>query len=120
MKIEFFGATKTVTGSMHLLSVNGKRFLLDCGLYQGRRKESYERNKNFPFDASTIDAVVLSHAHTDHAGNLPNLIKNGFSGPIYATSATIDLCNIMLVDSAHIQERDVEFVNKRLKKEASQ
>lgn len=116
MKIEFFGATKTVTGSMHLLSVNGKRFLLDCGLYQGRRKESYERNKNFPFDASTIDAVVLSHAHTDHAGNLPNLIKNGFSGPIYATSATIDLCNIMLVDSAHIQERDVEFVNKRLKK----
>ena len=116
MKVEFLGAAQTVTGSMHLLSINDKKILLDCGLFQGRRKETYERNKNFSFDPTKIDAVVLSHAHTDHAGNLPNLIKNGFNGPIYATSATIDLCNIMLTDSAYIQERDVEFVNKKLRR----
>jgi metallo-beta-lactamase family protein len=89
---------------------------LDCGLYQGKRSESYERNRNFPFNPAEIDAVILSHAHIDHAGNLPNLVKNGFHGPIYATSATRDLCNIMLYDSAYIQERDIEFVNKRHEK----
>lgn len=113
MIVQFFGAARTVTGSMHFLNVNGKNLLLDCGLFQGRRAETYERNKNFPFDASTIDAVVLSHAHIDHAGNLPNLVKNGFSGPIYCTPATADLCRLMLMDSAHIQEKDTEFVNKR-------
>jgi metallo-beta-lactamase family protein len=96
--------------------VNGSRILLDCGLFQGRRTEAFERNKNFPFDASDIDAVVLSHAHIDHAGNLPNLVRSGFKGPIYATSATRDLCNVMLFDSAYLQERDVEFVNKQHKK----
>lgn len=120
MIIQFLGAARTVTGSMHLISVNGSRILLDCGLFQGKRAESYERNRNFPFNPSEIDAVVLSHAHIDHAGNLPNLVKNGFHGPIYATSATRDLCNIMLYDSAYIQERDIEYVNKRhLKKHES-
>lgn len=98
---------------MHLVSVNGSRLLLDCGLFQGRRAESYERNRTFPFDASTIDAVILSHAHIDHAGNLPNLVRSGFSGPIYATSATRDLSDVMLHDSARIQERDAEFVSKK-------
>jgi metallo-beta-lactamase family protein len=113
MIIQFLGAARTVTGSMHLISVNGTRILLDCGMFQGKRAEAYEHNRNFPFDASKIDVVVLSHAHIDHAGNLPNLVKNGFRGPIYATSATRDLCNIMLYDSAYIQERDIEYVNKR-------
>jgi metallo-beta-lactamase family protein len=116
MKIQFLGAAQTVTGSMHLISVNGGRVLLDCGLFQGKRAEAFERNKNFPFDAADIDAVVLSHAHIDHAGNLPNLVRSGFRGPIYATSATRDLSNVMLFDSAYLQERDVEFVNKQRKK----
>lgn len=113
MELQFLGAARTVTGSMHMLRVNGKQILLDCGMFQGRRAETYERNKNFPFDASTIHAVVLSHAHIDHAGNLPNLAKNGFRGKIFCTPATADLCRIMLMDSGHIQEKDVEFVNKR-------
>ncbi len=113
MQIQFWGAAQTVTGSMHLLSVNGHNLLLDCGLYQGKRKEAFERNRNLPFDASEIDAVVLSHAHIDHSGNLPSLVKAGFTGPIYATSATRDLDAYMLLDSAHIQESDVAYVNKR-------
>jgi len=113
MELQFIGAARTVTGSMHLVRANGKQILLDCGMFQGRRADTYERNKNFPFDASSIDAVVLSHAHIDHAGNLPNLVKNGFRGNIYCTPATADLCRIMLMDSGHIQEKDVEFVNKR-------
>ena len=116
MKIQFLGAAQTVTGSMHLLTVNGNRILLDCGLFQGKRAEAFESNRSFPFDPSEIDAVVLSHAHIDHAGNLPNLVRNGFNGPIYTTSATRDLSKIMLFDSAYLQERDVEFVNKRHKK----
>ncbi|HTY35690.1 MAG TPA: MBL fold metallo-hydrolase [Bacteroidota bacterium] len=116
MKIQFLGAAQTVTGSMHLVTVNGSRILLDCGLFQGKRAEAFERNKTLPFDASTIDAVVLSHAHIDHAGNLPNLVKSGFKGPIYTTSATRDLSKVMLFDSAYLQERDVEFVNKQHKK----
>jgi metallo-beta-lactamase family protein len=116
MEIQFLGAARTVTGSMHMISVNGTKILLDCGLFQGKRSESYEKNRNFPFDPSKIDAVLLSHAHIDHAGNLPNLVKNGFSGPIYATKATTDLCNIMLYDSAYIQERDIEYVNEKRKK----
>lgn len=115
MTLQFLGAAQTVTGSMHLVSVNGSRILLDCGLFQGRRAEAYERNRSFPFDASKIDAVVLSHAHIDHAGNLPNLVKSGFQGPIYATAATRDLCQIMLYDSAYLQERDLAFLRKRKK-----
>ncbi len=117
MKIQFIGAAQTVTGSMHLLHVNGKKLLLDCGLYQGKRKEAFEINRNFPFDPSGIDALILSHAHIDHAGNIPNLIKNGFSGNIYTTPATVDLCSIMLKDSAYLQERDVKFVNKKRSKQ---
>ncbi len=116
MVIQFLGAARTVTGSMHLVSVNGTRILLDCGMFQGRRSEAYDRNRTFPFDPSNIDAVILSHAHIDHAGNLPTLVKNGYHGPIYATSATRDLCNIMLYDSAYIQQRDIEYVNKRRQK----
>ncbi|MCI0708050.1 MAG: MBL fold metallo-hydrolase [Ignavibacteriae bacterium] len=116
MRLQFLGAARTVTGSMHYLSVNGKRLLLDCGLFQGRRAEAFERNRSFPFDPSTIDAVVLSHAHIDHAGNLPNLVRHGFRGSIYCTPATKDLCGVMLYDSAHINERDVEYMNKKLKK----
>lgn len=115
MIVQFLGAAQTVTGSMHLVSVNGSRILLDCGLFQGRRAESYERNRTFPFDPSKINAVILSHAHIDHAGNLPNLVKSGFTGPIYSTGATRDLCQVMLYDSAYLQERDIEFLNKRRK-----
>src|SRR5574341_472829 len=113
MKLTFWGAARTVTGSMHEVAVNGKRYLLDCGLYQGRRKEAFERNIIFPFPPSSVEAVGLSHAHIDHSGNLPTLVKNGFAGPIYATAATTDLCDAMLRDSAHIQEKDALFVNKR-------
>ena len=113
MNIQFFGATNDVTGSMHLVTVKNKKILLDCGLYQGKRKESYDRNKHLPFDPSTIDSLVLSHAHIDHSGNIPQLVKNGFEGNIYCTHATRDLAGVMLRDSAHIQEKDIEYVNKR-------
>jgi metallo-beta-lactamase family protein len=113
MRITFHGAARTVTGSQHLIEVNGTRILLDCGLYQGRRAESYERNRNLPFDISEIEAVILSHAHIDHSGNLPNLVKNGYRGPIYATPATCHLANIMLMDSGHIQELDAETMSRK-------
>jgi metallo-beta-lactamase family protein len=98
---------------MHHVETGGKKFLLDCGLYQGRRQEAFERNSHFPFPAISIDSVILSHAHMDHSGNLPTLVRNGFRGPIYTTSATIDLDLAMLADSAHIQQSDAEFCNKR-------
>ncbi len=113
MQVQFLGATRTVTGSMHLLSINGHKLLLDCGLCQGKRKEAFETSRNLPFAGSEVDAVILSHAHIDHSGNLPSLVKAGFSGSIYATSATRDLAAYMLLDSAHIQESDVAYVNKR-------
>jgi metallo-beta-lactamase family protein len=113
MKITFWGAARTVTGSMHHVETGGKNFLLDCGLYQGRRAEAFERNSHFPFPVSSIDSVILSHAHMDHSGNLPTLVRNGFAGPIYTTPPTIDLCLAMLADSAHIQQSDAEFCNKR-------
>lgn len=113
MKLQFLGAVRTVTGSMHLLTVNGTRILLDCGLFQGRRKESFERNRNLPFDARIIDTMILSHAHIDHSGNIPSLVKNGFKGNIYATPATRDLCSAMLRDSGHIHEQDAYYVNKK-------
>jgi len=113
MKLKFCGAAGTTTGSQHLLEVNGKRILLDCGLYQGSRKEAYAINCGFPHYApAAVDVVILSHAHIDHSGNLPNLTKHGFTGNIYATDATRDLCQVMLADSARIQAGDIEWLNK--------
>jgi metallo-beta-lactamase family protein len=111
MKISFLGAAQTVTGSQHLIQVNGYKLLLECGLYQGKRKDFYERNANFPFEPAQIDAVILSHAHIDHSGNLPNLVKRGFSGRIYATPATAHLADLMLRDSGHVQEAQAENIN---------
>jgi len=113
MELTFHGAVRTVTGSQHLIKVNGKTILLDCGLYHGSRQDAFERNQNLPFDASQVDAVVLSHAHIDHSGNVPNLIKSGYRGDIVCTYATRDLCAIMLRDSAKIQQYDVEWLNKK-------
>lgn len=112
MFLEFWGAARSTTGSMDLLGIDGKRLLLDCGLFQGRREETWRRNKDFPYPPMGFDSVVLSHAHIDHSGNLPNLSKQGFKGKVFATSATTDLCQVMLRDSAHVQERDIEYVNK--------
>ncbi|MFN2188509.1 MAG: MBL fold metallo-hydrolase RNA specificity domain-containing protein [Candidatus Promineifilaceae bacterium] len=116
MKIQFHGAVRTVTGSQHLLTVDDKKILLDCGLYQGSRKQSYERNQNLPYDAASVDVLILSHAHIDHSGNIPNLVKSGFQGDIICTYATRDLCAIMLRDSAKIQSYDVEYLNKKREK----
>lgn len=113
MEINFWGATRTVTGSMHELRQGNRSILLDCGLFQGRRSEARDRNCCFPFEARSIDRVVLSHAHIDHSGNLPNLVRQGFHGPIHATPATQDLCRAMLLDSAHIQEKDAEYLMRR-------
>lgn len=113
MRINFHGAAHTVTGSQHLLEINGSKLLLDCGLYQGRRADTYERNLNFHYDPKTVDAVILSHAHIDHAGNLPNLTKQGYEGNIFATRATADLGSLMIRDSGRIQESDAQFVNKK-------
>ena len=113
MRIFFAGAARTVTGSQHLLEFDGTRLLLDCGLYQGRRRESNERNRNLPFDPRVVDAMILSHAHIDHAGNIPTLVKQGFRGSITCTPATRDLCSVMLRDSARIQEADAEFINRK-------
>lgn len=113
MKLTFWGAARTVTGSMHEVAANGRRYLLDCGLYQGKRKDARAVNDNFPFAPPGIEAVVLSHAHTDHTGNLPTLVRHGYRGPIYCTPATADLCAAMLPDSAHIQEKDALFLAKR-------
>jgi metallo-beta-lactamase family protein len=117
MRIQFFGATRTTTGSVSLIELNGQSWLLDCGLFQGRRGESIERNRNFPFDPKRLDGVILSHAHIDHCGNLPNLCRQGFQGNIYCTFATRDLASIMLEDSAEIQRDDAAFVSKKRAKQ---
>jgi metallo-beta-lactamase family protein len=117
MKITFYGAAHTTTGSMHLLEANGKRILLDCGLYQGNRKEAFEKNRKLPIDPQTIDYVILSHAHIDHSGNLPQLVRQGFRGRVFARSSTTDLCDIMLRDSCFLQKRDLEYINKKRKKD---
>src|SRR5436190_471582 len=113
VKITFWGAARTVTGSMHEVAVGGQRFLLDCGTYQGKRQLAREINSKLPIPARDIEAVMLSHAHIDHSGNLPSLVKNGYSGPIYTSPATADLCDPLLQDSGHIQEKDAMFLNKR-------
>jgi len=116
MKLTIYGAAQTVTGSKYLLEINNQRLLLECGLFQGKRSKTYDYNLNFDFDPASIDAVILSHAHIDHSGNLPNLVKKGYRGPIYATDATRDLADIMLKDSGHIHEYDVKYVNKKRRK----
>ncbi len=113
MKITFYGAARTTTGSMHLVATDHQRILLDCGLYQGRRAEAFERNARLPFDPKSITHVVLSHAHIDHSGNLPTLVKNGYAGEIHCTTATRDLATLMLRDSAHIQEQDAAYLNQK-------
>jgi metallo-beta-lactamase family protein len=118
MRLQFFGAARTVTGSKHLLTLDsGKKILLDCGMFQGRGKDTFTKNSQFPFTPGEVDYIVLSHAHIDHSGVLPKLVKEGFRGNIYCTSGTADLCEIMLLDSAHIQVSDAEFINKRRKEE---
>ena len=113
VEIQFSGAAREVTGSCHIVRAAGKTILLDCGLFQGRRKESAEKNKHLPLPTAEIDAIVLSHAHIDHAGRLPFLVHEGYRGRIHCTGATKDLCAIMLADSAHIQEKDAEFLTRR-------
>ncbi|MCG3196170.1 MAG: Ribonuclease [bacterium] len=113
MHIQFMGAVREVTGSMHILTVQGKRILLDCGFFQGKRSESNRLNRELPFDPKSIDVMVLSHAHIDHTGSIPTLVKNGFKGVIYTTFATRDLCSLMLMDSAYIQVKDAEFYNRK-------
>lgn len=113
MKLTSHGAALEVTGSRHLLEVNGKKILLDCGLFQGHRKDAFEKNSHFDFDPAEIDSVVLSHAHIDHSGNIPTLVKRGFTGIVYCTEATESLCNVMLLDSAYIQESDAEYMSRK-------
>jgi len=114
MTIRFYGAARTVTGSKHLITLdNGKNILLDCGFFQGHGADTDGMNRNFLFDISKVDVMVLSHAHIDHSGNIPNLVKQGYKGKIFCTEPTRDLCTIMLADTAHIQENDASYINKR-------
>src|SRR6186713_3220806 len=116
MKIAFHGAARTVTGSEHLLTLNnGKKILLDCGMFQGMGKETDAMNEDFGFDAATVTYMILSHAHIDHTGLIPLLVKRGFKGKIYCTPPTLDLTEILLLDSAKIQEDDVKYINKKRK-----
>ncbi len=117
MHIEFYGAASGVTGSCHILRANGKTILLDCGLIQGRREEMEKNRTPFPFSPNEIDAVVLSHGHIDHSGRIPLLVKQGYQGPIYTQNATADLLSILLQDSAHLQEKDAQYKNKKLKRQ---
>ena len=113
MRLEFFGAAGEVTGSCHILHVGGRRVLLDCGLIQGSRRDEARNADPFPFDASKIDAVVLSHAHLDHCGRLPLLVKRGFRGPVFAQEAACELTAILLADAAYLQQRDAEYRSRK-------
>lgn len=117
MKLTFYGAAHTTTGSMHLIEACGKRILLDCGLFQGHRKEAFEKNRNLPIDPKTIDYVILSHAHIDHSGNLPQLVRQGFRGRVFARQSTVELCDVMLRDSCFLQKRDLDYINKKRKRD---
>ena len=120
MKIAFHGAARTVTGSKHLITLqNNQKILLDCGMFQGLGKETDAMNRNFGFDASEVDVVILSHAHIDHSGLIPKLANEGFTGKIFCTPATKDLAAILLEDSAVIQRADTKFINKRKSKTRS-
>ena len=116
MKITFYGAARTVTGSCHMVETNNKKFLVDCGMFQGSLTDQMLNYEDFPFNINEIDFVILTHAHIDHAGRIPKLYIQGYTGPIYATKATVDLCRIMLPDSGHIQEKEIEWVNKKRKR----
>ena len=118
MHVSFYGAVREVTGSMHLIATQQDRILLDCGMFQGRRQESREKNKVMPFDPRILTNVVLSHAHIDHSGRLPLLIRNDFAGRIICTRATAAACEYLLPDSAHIQESDAEYLNYKLVRSA--
>ncbi|MEJ2282114.1 MAG: MBL fold metallo-hydrolase, partial [Desulfobacterales bacterium] len=118
MHVSFYGAVREVTGSMHLITTGQDRILLDCGLFQGRRQESKEKNKVMPFDPRILTNVVLSHAHIDHSGRLPLLTRKDFTGRIIATRATAAACEYLLPDSAHIQESDAEYLNYKLVRSA--
>ncbi|HEU4695580.1 MAG TPA: MBL fold metallo-hydrolase, partial [Sphingomicrobium sp.] len=112
LQLTFLGAAGTVTGSRHLVESNGRRLLVDCGMFQGLRELRELNWQDFPVAPSTIDAVVLTHAHLDHSGYLPRLVRHGFAGPIYATGATLDVARLILLDSAHLQEKDADFANR--------
>lgn len=121
MKIQFLGAAQEVTGSKHLITLkDGKQILLDCGMFQGRGKESAQRNRHLGFDPISVNYLILSHAHIDHSGLIPLLVKQGFKGKIFCTKATYDLCSIMLADSAHIQQYDAEYLNKKREAEGKE
>jgi metallo-beta-lactamase family protein len=113
MKLRFLGGVGTVTGSKHIIEVDNKRLLLDFGLFQGHRQEAREINSSIPFELNSVESMILSHAHIDHSGNIPTLAKNGYKGTVYTTFATRDICALMLRDSAHIQEKDAEYLNKK-------
>ena len=117
MKLKFCGAARTVTGSSHLVTLDdGFRILLDCGLFQGHGKDIWDLNNDWLFDPASVDMLILSHAHIDHTGRVPKLVRDGFKGTIVSTHATRSLCSIMLMDSAYIQIRDVEYYNKKIRK----
>ena len=114
MKISFHGAARTVTGSKHLLHLNsGKQILLDCGMFQGMGKDTVTLNSNWGFDPRAVTYVIISHAHIDHIGLLPKLVKDGYRGKIYCTPPTAELAELLLLDSARIQEADIQYVNKQ-------
>lgn len=119
MKIKFFGAIREVTGSKFIVE-SKNRFLVECGLYQGKREKSFELNKNLPFNPKDLDFMILSHAHIDHSGNIPNLIKSGFDKDIITTKPTLELLNYLLPDSGHIHEKDIEYINKKRKKKGEE
>ena len=119
MHLEFYGAAEGVTGSAHRLRVNDTDVLLDFGLFQGRRAETNQLNRDIPKWAASAECVVLSHAHIDHSGNIPTLVKRGFEGNVYCTPATRDLCSVMLRDSAMIQKQDAEYLNKKAARSGS-
>ena len=112
MKLTFLGATGTVTGSKYLLEVGGKRILVDCGLFQGLKQNRLKNWAKLPIDPASVDVVILTHAHIDHTGYLPLFVRNGFAGKVYCSYATRDLCEILLPDSAHLQEEEARFANK--------
>jgi metallo-beta-lactamase family protein len=117
VKLKFYGAARQVTGSMHMVVKDGFNLLLECGMQQGKRKESFERNRTFPFPPGDVNSLILTHAHIDHSGNIPTLMNQGYGGNVFCTHATKDLCDLMLPDSAYVQLKDLEYVNKKRAKQ---